>query len=832
MMPGKRPRTRGAWLVRSPEWAIPLAVLVGLVSAAQLRASDPRPPDARELLKDLNQLSIDPTQVYELRDARITRDRATLYFNRGFLGLLATVQGEVTGAAFLGDGEILMVPPDSVERQSLARFTRSPLLDEHFSSAYLRFTDGTATELLKQARPPDPEAAEQPPAEFVPAWNDLAKRLNPAQSLRILEDLVSGRRPEYFSAAIEGLSLGAFTLTVDERRPESVHVEALKVADGVTYADIWCSFESKAQSLDRIPRAPPFQVGSYRVDTHIDPGKTTQGRAQLELESRQPERFLTFNLSRRLQLTGVRDDSNTDVPAFQGALNESPAERNNWVAVVLPRAHPAGESFHLTFTYQGNVVAEVGNGVLSVSAHESWYPNPGPSPAAKYELSFEYPDHLILAATGRCVEESSSERYRRSRWISDSAFPVAGFNLGPYDARTRDIGSTRLQVYATAEAEAALERRYLEAQAESESRTESVLGRRLPEADTPPVLQPLGPAELIDKVADSAAQAVAYFEELFGPFPYRRLAISQIPGNFGQGWPELVYLPTYAFLPTSVTSELGARTAASNLEDRTALAHEIAHQWWGNEIGWSTYHDQWLSEGFASYVAALELSQEKDGSRLFHDLLRDYRADLLVKDKQGSTVESGGPVILGGRLGNSLNPQGYDAIVYKKACWVVHMLRLVLTDPQTGSDARFFQMLRDFLAAYRGTSASTEDFIRCAQTYMASAADLDRNGKLDWFFKEWVYSTGLPEYQLRTSVRRLGQGSYQVQGTITQVDAPSGFEMLVPVVVAYGSRRSREQDSRRLIVPVSSSGGRFHFTTAVPPERIAIDQDAILAIVR
>jgi hypothetical protein len=124
-------------------------------------------------------------------------------------------------------------------------------------------------------------------------------------------------------------------------------------------------------------------------------------------------------------------------------------------------------------------------------------------------------------------------------------------------------------------------------------------------------------------------------------------------------------------------------------------------------------------------------------------LLRDYRADLLAKDRQGVTVESGGPIFLGGRLSNSLDPHGYDAIVYKKACWVIHMLRLVLTDPQTGSDARFFQMLRDFLTAHRGTAASTEDLIDFAQRYHTPASDLDKNGKLDWFFREWVYSTGL-----------------------------------------------------------------------------------------
>ena len=148
------------------------------------------------------------------------------------------------------------------------------------------------------------------------------------------------------------------------------------------------------------------------------------------------------------------------------------------------------------------------------------------------------------------------------------------------------------------------------------------------------------------------------------------------------------------------------------------IAHEIAHQWWGNLLGWQTYHDQWLSEGLASYAAALFLAQGKDGSHQFHDLLHLYKDDLLAKTSEGATVESGGPIWLGQRLSSSLDPEGYSNIVYKKACWVLHMLRGLMTDPKTGSDARFFRMLRDFVTHYQGQSVSTEDFIHHAEKYM------------------------------------------------------------------------------------------------------------------
>ncbi|HEV3279565.1 MAG TPA: M1 family aminopeptidase [Terriglobia bacterium] len=805
--------------------AIPQTSATGATGAAGAARQDPG-----ALLEKLNALTVDPAQIYFIRDVRITRDRATIYLNRGFVGLLTAVEGEVTGAVFTGDGEVLLMPSAPAEGESLSRFTSSAVLEEKFSSAYFRFNDATARELLSKAQAPDPEAAEQPTG-LLPLWNELASRLDTGHSLRILEDLVSDRRPEYFSAQIEGLTLGPFALSVDERRPEAVQVVALapgKAGASSPFADVWCSFPSQTQTLPGNPWQPAFQVRSYRVDTHINPDKSLEGRADLDLESRLPERFLAFELAGRLEVASVRDENGAVLPEFQGALAQDPKphERSDWVAVILPKAHPRGERFKLTFAYHGNVIADVGNGVLYVGAHSSWYPNAGASPGANYDLTFEYPDNLTLVATGRRVDESSAEGVHRSHWVSDGVFPLAGFNLGPYDLETRDLGKVQVQVYATREAEAALEARFRQAQAEAD-RDQAELSRD----PVPPAVVRLSPAALIGKVADNAAQAVRYFQTLFGPFPYPRLALAQIPGNFGQGWPELIYLPTFAFLPSFVRFQMGVKNQFENLEDSVAVQHEIAHQWWGNAVGWRTYHDQWLSEGFASYAAALSLTQQKDGERPMRQLLRDYRRDLLARNKEGHPVESEGPIWLGGRLSNSLDPSGYDDIVYKKSCWVLHMLRGLLTDPQTGSDARFFQMLRDFESEYQGETPSTEDFVRHAEKYMTREADLEHDKRLDWFFNEWVYSTGVPEYRLQSSTRRLASGAYQVEGTITEGSGIPDFEMLVPVSVSYRSAAAQAARPRRVLVAVTGAGGHFRFTSSIRPDRIAIDEDAILAVV-
>jgi hypothetical protein len=853
-----------------------LAVLLICVSAlkgqqAASAAQNPPPSSAasasgppsiapRELLKQLDGVSFDTTQIYALRHAEITRDRLKFYFNRGFIGFLAPVAGEITGAAFTGDGEVLLMPPNAADRQSLAQFTQAPILEERFTSVYLRFTDQTARELRARAERPDSESPEQPTG-FIDAWNPVAQALASGSSLRILQDMLGRRDRPYFYARISGVNLGVFEALDDERAYEAVSIGAASRVGEKVYAGTWCSFPSRfseGHSSDRLIR-----VRSYKIDTRIDIDNSLEGHARLEIESgRDGERVIFFELSRSLKVSEVKDGQGRSLVFFQNPSleeSETAVRGNDLVAVVLPAPRPVGERYVLEFTYRGNVIADVGNGVLFVGAHGSWYPNRGLIPHSDYDLTFHYPDRVSLVATGRLLSETSSQGWKDSHWVSDGAFPVAGFNLGAYDKDVRRVGGTALEVYATQGAEASLEKRHAAAQPLDRVVVQGLGQGKVPVAVAPKSVEPLTPAALVDRVAQSAAETVRFFESLFGPFPYPRLAISQIPGDFGQGWPELVYLPTLYFLPRATRSELGFNTKSAELQNRLFLAHEIAHQWWGNEVGWKTYHDEWLSEGFATYAAALDLTREKDGERDLRDLLRSYRADLLAKNKDGKTVESGGPIWLGERLSTSLNPDGYNDVVYKKACWAIHMLRMLIRDSSSGGaqsrrgpsepqalpdgtssdpaaegsaptsevNERFFKMLRAFITAYRDQNPSTEDFASFAAKYMSPAMNLDRNGRLDWFFDDWVRGTGIPTYKLQATVRRLTANKFVVEGEIEQSDVPPGFEMLVPVVVSSGKSKTLLGE-----VHVTDSGGHFRFTTPSKPGRVAIDDEQILAVVK
>ena len=807
--------------------------VIGLLAAAilALPASGQQPADPQALFEQLNLVAIDPSEIYVVRNARISRDRVNIYLNRGFIAFLAPTEGRVTGAVFEGDGEVLMMPRDPMERASLAQFTQAGVLTERFRSGLFRFTDATARELMRFVRRAEPDDPKQPTG-IQQRWEPILQKLNPEYAMRVLLDLVGESDKPCFLAYLQSPARGNFQVEVDERFPEAVRVAAMSHVGGQAFADLWCTFPSgKSENHFDDLSIGSFMTKSFRIDTRINPDRTLEANAELTFESRSKEdRILVLELSRFLKVSEVQDENGVRLAVLQksgGENAETVLRGSNWIAVVLPKPYPVGTLFKLRVAYRGNVISDAGNGVLHVGERTNWYPNRGVLRRADFDLTFQYPENLTLVATGNCIEESASNGWKRSRWKSSQPQTVAGFNLGEYRSAERDVGGIELRVFATREVEAALQKALISMGSVIET-TNPLFVETNPRialrADAP---RSPNPALMLANVADLAAETISRFEEVFGPLETRRLAVTQVPGHFGQGWPGLVYLPTMVFLPKSQRATPGPEAGSEEFNNELLLAHEIAHQWWGNQVGWKTYRDQWISEGFATYSAALQLAAGKDGERKLQELLRRYKADLLARTAQGATVESGGPIYLGYRLSNSRNPQGFNDIIYKKSCWVLHMLRQLMASGSKTKEEPFFTMLRDFMATFRGGSASTQDFVRHAEKFMPSAMDLENNRRLRWFFDDWVYGTGIPVYKLSVNVKKSAARKYIVSGKIRQSGVPADFEMPVPLVARYG----RDRTERLGWVVVDEAGGQFRFTVAEKPERVFIDEDNILAIV-
>ncbi len=798
------------------------AVLVASTAAAQSSTRGPR-----ELYRTLNALRVDSHQVYYVRELHIRRDVVRLTLVEGKLAFLAACDGRLTGAVFTGRGHALALPRDPIEKRSLARFLGTPLLDQRFSRGYFRFTDDTGEELLEQLRAAGAQPADEP--SFAAEWDPVVADLNPWHSLRILTDWLGAHPMPYFYAGLEGNTSGPFDVLVDNRRAEQVLLGQPRWSVGVHYYDVWASFP-RADTPASL--ASPFIPVSYAIETSILPDRTLEGSATLTIRAvRDGERMIPLELSRFLTVQSAEDAERRPLIFFQNeAVNrhEIAQRGNDALWVVLPTASRAGEELRLRIAYRGSVISDAGNGVYFVGDRGSWYPHlGGASSFAPFELTFRWPRRLQLVATGSKVEEREEGDWRVGRWRSATPIPVAGFNLGEYATETVTAGGLTVELYANRQLEQAILQRFRRPVAASPVPQSPASKARNSPFSAPMVLPdiPPSPAAVLRQLGLDIADAVRFCERLNGPFPFDRLAVSQIPGTFGQGWPGLLYLSTLSFLTPEAQRRAGLSERAQEHFTEIVPYHEVAHQWWGNLVGWDSYRDQWIHEGLANYIALLYADTKKTPERALMAWLERYRRELTTKAPgQAEPADDAGPLVLGYRLRSSKSPEGFDRVVYGKGAWVFHMLRVMLRDPAAkNADARFAELLRGLLESHRDRVLTTEDLQRAVEQVMTPAMALESTRSMDWFFDQWVRSTGIPRYSVEFAVQVQAKGLL-VRGTLKQSGVPENFLAAVPLYAA------RPGSKPVLLGTVATSGERtpFQFISPVRPKRLLIDPQLTL----
>jgi aminopeptidase N len=179
--------------------------------------------------------------------------------------------------------------------------------------------------------------------------------------------------------------------------------------------------------------------------------------------------------------------------------------------------------------------------------------------------------------------------------------------------------------------------------------------------------------------------------------------------------------------------------------------------------------------------ASLYISLIEKDPKKFITFWNDERDILLEKDAQGFRAIDVGPLTMGYRANNSRTGSGITRrLIYSKGAYVLHMLRMMMHDNQSG-DQQFKSMMQDFVNTYRGKPATTEDFKAMVEKHMAPGMDLEGNHRMDWFFNEYVYGTQLPSYKLDYSFDPGPNGDLIFNFKLTQSNVDDKFRMLVPI---------------------------------------------------
>ena len=459
---------------------------------------------------------------------------------------------------------------------------------------------------------------------------------------------------------------------------------------------------------------------------------------------------------------------------------------DNDAAVIFPAGLARGQRVQLRLRYAGDrVLEDRGENNFAVGARLAWYPNLGVfADPATFEMTFRVPAGNEVVAIGERVSQSTASGSAISTWRVETPVQVAGFNYGKFERLERrdDISGVNVEVYTNPGTPTVI--RELNAMMNGER-----LGREMYESslDQGPSLGKVDTGRLAEAALADGLNSAKVFTTWFGKLPFRRVAITQqSQWTFGQSWPSLIFMPYVSFLDGTQRSRLGLGLGAKQFVDVVGH-HEFAHQWWGHLLGWHSYRDQWLSEGFAEFSAALAL-QYTVGGRAYDAFWKNARARIVTRTPGNVFAPwEAGAVSDGFRSGTPRTPSASFALIYEKGGYVVHMLRLLMRDPLAEDpDQRFIAMMKDFTATHGGKNPSTEDFQRIVERHWPKDLELagdDPKGRADWFFRQWVHGWELPRYSSKLTIENAGADGFRIQGKADQLDVPPSFRMRVPIDV-------------------------------------------------
>ena len=661
------------------------------------------------VVEGLFRLAIDETVQYRARNLVVTAEDLELRVDDGVV-FLANVPSGATVAVLLGKGEMTFAPGPVAEQRQIALLTGRPSLRQSFEAAVVRFNP-----VDRRSRLPSDQlfAVTVDRRQLVRAQQVFAEEVGKSFSV----DLADLSRDTWslipsignFLAEVRTRKYGTLTYAHDGSDPEDI-----SVFDRARRRNL-SIYTSKSRLATRGPffdedDGAEIDVLDYNVDTTFIPDRFwMEGRTRLRLKVRSYAlSALTLRLAERLVVRSVSSD-------LHGRLLYIRVRNQNSLVVNLPEPLNRDEELTLTLSYAGRhepqgvdrenltVAPQVQTSELSFAEPEPhylysnrsyWYAQAPRSDYSTATIRFTVPAVFGVICSGEPAAGSpvmlraAPEEPPRRLFVFGTTSPLRYLScvvsrFGAVETRDVAIGQTTLPLRMTSTGR-------------QRGRGREVLAK--------------------------AAEIMAFYGTLLGEAPYPSLSValleSQIPGGHAPGYVAMINQP----LPST---PLVWRDDPASFDDFPDffIAHELAHQWWGQAVGWQNYHEQWLSEGFAQYFAAL-FAERRRGQGVFSDVIRQMAKWSLAESDQG-------PVYLGYRLGH-LRGEGrvFRALVYNKGGVVLHMLRRLL-----GDDV-FFTGIRRFYLQFKFRKAGTEDLRR--------ALEAESGRSLEMFFGRWIYGQDVP----------------------------------------------------------------------------------------
>jgi hypothetical protein len=686
-----------------------------------------------ETYRELMALGPVAERTAEVRNLVLRRDAATFTLEQGRLYQLTPIGGRTVGLVYVGKGQFAFAPASRIEQDRLERLEKVRALDVPVSAVFFLFADSTLAQLEKSLT----FVPGNPPDDVRKSVKDGLKYLVDEDSHTLDPDimgaLLNRETSDLFYAHITRAGGNQLMFRLDPDEVEAVRLQTRVSRRGwgrhpevITQFARQGAVRTGGQTGDRVRQA---NVRQYTIETTLN--QTGIGElnfaAAATLEITADSRvgpWIAFELFDKLKVDSARWVGGEPAPFYRGKESEL-----LWIRLNDPIG--PGDVRPLQVYYHGDLIDRYVD-FFMIKSSAAWYPRSleGRS-LARFDLTFNTSDAYLIASVGQRVDSSKTGHTVRTRWVTSAPIRNASFNLGLFkDYSVREDGIPPVTVMM------------------SDAAHRKLGG---------------GGSGMQKRVGEDMTKSLRYFQHVYGASGVNHFYATEIPGFHGEAFPGMVHLSWVTFQST-----------LPNGEDEVFRAHEVAHQWWGIGVDFTSYHDQWLSEGFADFSGLWYLQTVSGKNEKYFDLLRQYRASILMRN------EEPGPISLGYRVfaAKDDDQDDYQTVVYKKGAWVVHMLRILTLDIATMNEDKFSGIMREFYQSYQGRRASTDDFRQVVERHVKT--------DMRWFFDQWVDGTAIPTYRVSSTTVAADGGQFQVKLKVKQEGVPDGFQMYVPVTLEMG----------------------------------------------
>ena len=698
----------------------------------------------------LNDLKPDPSKMTFIENLKFERDAATFTLKKGYLLFLSPINEKTAGALFIGSGNFRCIPSTDVERKQLARFYEAETLSFDFNQLFLLFTDSTFEELSRPVKfsplslSSDAEKAIKKSLEFIQDNN------NDQFEYDIFRTFMYDEQREMFYAHVRNGSNSLF-FNIDPYKEEEISLarnQSTGAWVGAVWRDIICQFPKKEdtkQSGSTDWRISNINVDHYALDIRFDSDLDITASCRMTFRSIIPNRqWLHFDLYYGRN-HGLEIDSIVWSNGNHAEFVQEEEDGNIWL--YSPEPFPQNEQLQATLYYHGEIIEQL-EGWHILESSIRWYPHTDNYRArATFDITFTYPRYFKLASVGVNISTEEKEKFTVSRWVVSTPHRNASFNIDAFEEHEiKAEGIPAVKVYVSKAHDVSF-RNYLAQQGI------------------------LSGSHMEKQVGGDIANSLHFFQYVYGQPEFSQFYASEVLSSVSQAFPGLVHLGASTFQNTSRDGS-----------DEALRAHEVAHQWWGISVDFKTYHDQWLSEAFAEYSGLWFMQTTLRNNETFFRKLREYQESIVSNRKfLLGTGQPAGPIWLGVRNESFETWGDYSIIVYYKGAWVLHMIRNMALDLKTMKEDVFHGLMKDFYTTYRGKLATTDDFRRMTEKHLGI--------EMQWFFKQWVYNTDIPKYEILYKREDLPDGKYKVHCTVKQTNVPDDFQAYVPFFIDFGNNK-------------------------------------------